>query len=174
METAFGHDAQAWPKILQWARGHVKIHREKSRDAAAQATGLLGDGDEESNASSLLESLTDLGAHACAPESSQDAKRTGEARKECPVPLSDLGRRAWPRGPGEACREDFATPAALRALLVELGCRMVDFVAVHVQGKAAFQIAVPLLDPLCLASTRRSTPPGLRLRRVHLPPSHLC
>ena len=167
------HDAQAWPKILQWAQGHVKIHREKSCDAVVQATGLLGDGDEESHASSLLESLTDLGSHECVEESSQGAKRTGEARKECPVPLSDLGRRAWPRGPGQACREDFATPAAVRTLLVELRWRMVDFVAVQVQGKAVFQISGPLLDH-CLASTRRATPPGLRMRLAHLPPNHLC
>ena len=85
------HDAQAWPKILQWAQGHVKIQREKSRDAVAQATGLLGDGDEESHAPSLLESLTDLSSQECVTESSQDANRTGEARKECPVPLSGLG-----------------------------------------------------------------------------------
>ena len=52
--------AHAWPKILQWAQGHVKIHREKSRDAVVQATGLLGDGDEESHAPSLLESLPNL------------------------------------------------------------------------------------------------------------------
>ena len=52
------HDAHTWPKILQWAQGHVKIHREKPRDAVAQATGLLGDGDEESHAPSLLESFT--------------------------------------------------------------------------------------------------------------------
>ena len=109
---------KAWQKILQWAQGHATIHREKSRGAVVQATGLLGDSGEE--------------------ESSQDAKRAGEARKECPVPLPDLGRRAWPRDPGEACREDFATPAALRPLLVELGWRMIDFVAVQVQGKAAF------------------------------------
>ena len=106
-------------------------------------------------------------------ESSQDAKRAGEARKECPLPLSDLGRRAWPRGPRQACREDFTTPAALHASLEELGWRMVDFVAVQVQGKAAFQISAPLLDP-CLASTRRSTPLGLRMRLAHLPPNHRC
>ena len=88
----------------------------KSREAVAQATGLLGDGDEESHASPLLESLTDLKSQECVPESSQDAKRTGEARKERPVPMSDLGRRACPRDPGQACREDFTTPAALRAL----------------------------------------------------------
>jgi hypothetical protein len=33
-------------------------------------------------------------------------------------------------------------------VMVELGWRMVDFVAVQVQGKATFQISVPLLDPL--------------------------
>ena len=91
----------------------------------AQATGLLGDGDEESNASSLLESLIDLGPRECVEESSQEAKRRGEARKECPVPRSDLGRRAWPRGPGQACREDFATPAALRTLRVERGLSLI-------------------------------------------------
>ena len=64
------------------------------------------------------------------------------------MPRSGLSRRAWPRDPGEACREDFATQAALRSLLVELGWRMVDFVAVQVQGKAASQVSVPLLDPL--------------------------
>ena len=101
------HGAHAWRKTLLWVQGHVRLHREKSRDAVVQATGLLGDGDEESHAPSLLESLTDLGSHAYVEESSQDAKRTGEARKECPVPLSDLGRRAWPRGPGQVCREDF-------------------------------------------------------------------
>ena len=110
----------------------------------AQATGLLGDGDEESRAPSLLESYRP--SQECVPESSHDAKRTGEARAECPVPLPDLGRRAWPRDPGKACRENLARPAALRALRVELEWRMVDFVAVH-QGTAAFLISVPLLDP---------------------------
>ena len=111
--------------------------------------GLLGDGDEESHAPSLLESLIDLGSHECMEESSQEAKRCGEARKECPVPLSDLGRRrAWPRGPGQVCREDFAAPGGLQGLPVELGWRRVDFVAAQVQGKAAFQISAPLLDPL--------------------------
>ena len=66
-------------------------------------------------------------------EGSQDAKRRGEARRECPVPLSDLGRGAWPRDPGQACREDFTTPSALRTLLVELGWRMVDFLSlIHI------------------------------------------
>ena len=64
------------------------------------------------------------------------------------MPLADLGRRAWPRDPGQVCREDFAELAGLRGLLVDLGWRMVDFVAVQVQGRAAFQISVPLLDPL--------------------------
>ena len=82
--------------------------------------------------------MIDLGSQECVEEGSQEAKRRGEARRECPVPLSDLGRRAWPRGPGQVCREDFAAPAALQTLLVELGWRMVDFVAVQVQGKAAF------------------------------------
>ena len=86
------HAAHAWPKILQRAQGHDKIRREKPRDAVVQAAGLLGGGDGESHAWSLLESLTNLRLQECAPESSQDAKRTGEARKECPVPLSDLGR----------------------------------------------------------------------------------
>ena len=95
----------------------------------------------------MLESLIDLGSQECVEESSQEAKRRGEARKERPMPLSDLGRRAWPRGPGRVCREDFAAPAAVHTLLLERGWRMVDFVAVQVQGKAAFQISVPLLDP---------------------------
>ena len=128
----------AWRKTLLWAQGHVHLHRGKSRDAVVQAIGLLGDGDEAGHAPSLLESLSDLGSQECVEESSQEAKRRGEARKECPVPLSDLGRRAWPRGPGQVCREDFAAPAALHTLLVELWWRMVDFVAVQVQGKAAF------------------------------------
>ena len=131
------NDTHAWPKILQWAQGHVKIHREKSHDAVVQATGLLGDGDEESHAPSSLECESDLGSQDGVAESSQEAKRRGEARKECPVPLSDLGRRAWPRGPGQACREGFAAPAALHTSLEELGWRTVDFVAVQVQGKAA-------------------------------------
>ena len=59
MDCLLVNDTHAWPKILQWAQGHVKIHREKPRDAVVLATELLGDGDEESHASSLLESLTD-------------------------------------------------------------------------------------------------------------------
>jgi len=96
----------------------------------------------------LLDSLLDLGSQDFVEESSRAAKRRGEARSECPMPLADLGRRAWPRDPGQVCREDFAELAGLRGLLVDLGWRMVDFVAVQVQGRAAFQISVPLLDPL--------------------------
>jgi hypothetical protein len=44
-------------------------------------------------------------------------------------------------------KEDF-TPIVLRGLMVELGWRMVDFVAARVQGKIAFQVSIPLLDPL--------------------------
>ena len=112
-----------------------------------KATGLMGDGDEESHVSTLLDSLRGLGSQDFVEESSRAAKRRGEARSECPMPLADLGRRAWPRDPGQVCREGFAELAGLRSLLVDLEWRMVDFVAAHVQGRAAFQISVPLLDP---------------------------
>ena len=63
------------------------------------------------------------------------------------MPLADFGRRAWPRDPAQVCHEDFAANV-LHGLMVELGWRMVDFVAAQVQGKTAFQVSVPLLDPL--------------------------
>jgi hypothetical protein len=40
------------------------------------------------------------------------------------------------------------TPNVLHGLMVELGWRMVDFVAARVPGEIAFQLAIPLLDPL--------------------------
>ena len=99
----------------------------------------MGDGDEEGHVPTLVDSLRDLGSQDFVEESSRAAKRRGEARSECPMPLADLGRRAWPRDPGQVCREDFAAPGGLQGLLVELGWRMVDSVAVQAQGKAAFQ-----------------------------------
>ena len=125
----------------------VRRHRQHSTDDVVKATGLLGDGDEESHAPTLLDTLRDLGSQDLVEESSLEAKRRGEARNECPMPLADFGRRAWPRDPAQVCQEDFA-PNALQGLMVELGWRMVDFVAAQVQGKTAFQVSVPLLDPL--------------------------
>ena len=61
-----------------------------------KATGLLGDGDEESYATTLLDTLRNLGSRDVVGESNLEAKRRGEARNECPMPLADFGRRAWP------------------------------------------------------------------------------
>ena len=128
-----GAGAIAWEQTLRLASRFVTHHRQHSHDAVVKATGPLGDGDgEDGHASTLVETLRDLGSHVV--ESSRDAKRRGEGRHACPMPLADLGRRAW--------------PIALHGLMVELGWRMVDFAAAPVQGKAASQASVPLLDPL--------------------------
>ena len=139
--------AISWQDALGLVSRFVRHHRQHSHDAVVKATGLLGDGDEESHAPTLLDTLRDLGSQDLVEESGLEAKRRGEARNECPMPLADFGRRAWPRDPAQVCQEDFA-PNALHGLMVELGWRMVDFVAVQVQGKTAFQVSVPLLDPL--------------------------
>ena len=121
----------------------------------------------------MLDTLRNLGSRDLVGESSLEAKRRGEARNECPMPLADFGRRAWPRDPVQVCREDF-TPIGLHGLMVELGWRMVDFVAARVQGKTTVQVSVPLLDPLAgydspnyetwAASGRRSKPHARRHR----------
>ena len=141
-----GACATAWEQTLRLASRFVAHHWQHSHDAVVKATGLLGDGDgEDGHASTLVDTLCDLGSHVV--ESSREAKRRGEDRHACPMPLADLGRRAWPRDPAQVCQEDFDL-IALHGLMVELGWRMVDFAAAQVQGKATFQASVPLLDPL--------------------------
>ena len=136
-----------WNNTIHLVSRFVRYHRVHSTEAVVKATGLLGDGDEESYAPTLLDTLRNLGSRDLVGESSLEAKRRGEARNECPMPLADFGRRAWPRDPAQVCKEDF-TPIGLHGLMVELGWRMVDFVAARVQGKIAFQVSIPLLDPL--------------------------
>ena len=106
-------------------------------------------------------------------ESSREAKRRGEDQHECPMPLADLGRRAWPRDPAQVCQEDFDL-IAVHGLMIELGWCMVDFAAVQVQGKATFQASIPLLDPLAgwespSGATGASAAPG-----PGTPPRRLC
>ena len=100
----------------------VRHHRRHSHGAAVEATGLLGDGGE-SHASTLTNTLRDLGSQDVPEESSLEAKRCGEARRACPMPLADLCRRAWPRDPACVCQEDFVR-IALHRLMVERGWRM--------------------------------------------------
>ena len=74
-----------------------------------KATGLLGDGDEESYAPTLLDTLRNLGSQdLVGGKAAWKAKRRGEARNECPMPLADFGRRAWPRDPAQVSKEVFA------------------------------------------------------------------
>jgi len=120
-----------WYNTIHLVSHFVRYHRVHSAEAVVKATGLLGDGDEESYATTLLDTLRNLGSRDLVGESSLEAKRRGEARNECPMPLADFGRRAWPRDPAQVCKEDF-TPNVLHGLMVELGWRMVDFVAARV------------------------------------------
>ena len=65
--------ARSWGSTLELAHRAARYHREVSRDVVVQAAGLLGDGDEESYASTLLESSRDLGSQELVEESSRDA-----------------------------------------------------------------------------------------------------
>ena len=78
---------------------------------------------------------------------SRSAKQQGEARREGPTPLADFGDRAWPRHPIAAFNQDWTTKQ-LWNIMTELAWCLVDYATVKFNGKAACQIAVPLLDPL--------------------------
>ena len=63
--------------------------------------------------------------------------------------MADFGDQAWawPRDPARAVRTSFPVPQ-LRDMLIELEWRLVDHVAIQVQGRTACMISVPMLDPL--------------------------
>ena len=61
--------------------------------------------------------------------------------------MADFGDRAWPRHPIAAFSQDWTTKQ-LWNIMTELAWRLVDYVTVKCNGKAACQIAVPLLDPV--------------------------
>ena len=90
-----GAGAISWEQTPRLASRFASHHRQCSHDAVVNAIGLLGDGDDESHAPTLLDSSCDLGSQELVEESSREAKRPGEGRHECPMPLADLGRRAW-------------------------------------------------------------------------------
>jgi hypothetical protein len=97
--------AISWNETLEMVSHVVRQRRQHSHGDVVKATGLLGDGDEESHAPTLLDTLRDLGSQDLVGESALEAKRRGEARNECPMPLADFGRRAWPRDPAQVCQE---------------------------------------------------------------------
>ena len=121
-----GAGAIAWEQTLGLASRFVRHHRQHAHDAVVKATGLLGGDDDESHAPTLVDTLHDLGPQDFVEDSSLEARRRGEARHECPMPLADLGRRAWPRDPAQVCQEDFVQ-IALRKLMASLGWWMVEF-----------------------------------------------
>ena len=137
--------ASSWRDAVQVALQHIRRVRPEARDEVAKASGLLGDQDGEP-AMSVQDTLRSLGSQELVLQSERSAKRRGEARQEGPQPLADFGRRAWPRDPTAAASD--MDIAQLRGYLVELGWRLVDHVAVQVQGKKACQISAPLLAPL--------------------------
>ena len=73
------------------------------------------------------------------------AKRRGEARIGDLPRLADFGDKAWPRDPRQAVQTSFPH---LLDMLIELSWRLVDHVAIQVQGRTACMISVPMLDPL--------------------------
>ena len=132
---------------MQDAAAHTRHLRNEAKDAVIKATGLLGDQDGDGPSMSVHDTLRSLGSQELVLQDERSAKRRGEARQEGPPPLADFGCRAWPRDPVRAVADDINT-LQLRSLLVELGWRLVDHVALQVQGKTAVQLSVPLLDPL--------------------------
>ena len=139
--------ASTWRRAVQAASAHTCRLRNEARDAVIKATGLLGDQDGDGPSMSVHDTLRSLGSQELVLQDERSAKRRGETRQEGPPPLADFGCRAWPRDPVRAVADDIDT-AQLRGLLVELGWRLVDHVALQVQGKTAVQLSVPLLDPL--------------------------
>jgi len=139
--------ASAWHRAVRAALLHTCRLRNEARDAVTKASGLLGDQDGEGPTMSVHDTLRSLGSQELVLQDERSAKRRGETRQEGSPPLADFGRRAWPRDPVRAVADDINT-AQLRSLLVELGWRLVDHVALQVQGKTAAQLSVPFLDPL--------------------------
>lgn len=142
-----GFSPTSWREAVKMAETQVRYLRQHSHDIT-QATGLLGEGDGETSLV-LQDTLRSLvsGQQEFVLQDERSAKRRGEERNEGPIPLADFGRRAWPRPPVQVFSEDVG-PAVMRHMMVELAWRLVDHVAVNIEGKTLCQIAVPLLDPL--------------------------
>ena len=137
----------SWPLAVALARAHTATVKERSMEAIVRATGLTGEGDGDGIAESVQDTLKSLSSQEFVLQDERTAKRHGEARQEGPTPLADFGAKTWPRDPIQAFNADMTAPA-FRAVLIELSWRLVDHVAVQIQGKTACQIAIPLLDPL--------------------------
>jgi hypothetical protein len=123
---------------------HIWAHY---KDDIIRATGLIGDGDDGEWDVSVQDTLRTLSSLEVVLQDQRSAKRRGEARHEGPPKLADFGAKAWPRDPAVAFQSDM-TASQLRTGLVELAWRLVDHVAVQVQGKTACLTSVPMLDPL--------------------------
>jgi len=137
----------AWQSACSAARHYVSETAEHAMSDIVHASRLVGEGDGNIQDNSVLDSMRSLSTASLVTGTQQEAKQHGEARWEAAPPLGDLGRRTWPRGLAGVYNEDW-TAQLLSDVMEELAWRLVDHVAVQIQGKTASQIAVPMLDPL--------------------------
>ena len=93
----------------------------------------------------VQDTMATRNSHEIVLQDTRAAKRRGEARMGDLPQLADFGDKAWPRDPVQAIRMSFPH---LRDMLIELEWRLVDHVAIQVQGGTACMISVPMLHPL--------------------------
>ena len=126
---------------------YTKSIRRGCAEAIIRASGLVGEGDGDCLAESVLDTLVTLNSQELVLSDPHSAKRCGEARHEAPRPLGDFGKKTWPRDLHTIVKDDWAGQALVN-IMDELVWRLVDHVTVQIQGNKASQIAVPLLEPL--------------------------
>jgi hypothetical protein len=139
------HSARDWRWAVAAARSRTEAIRTTAREQVAKATGCVGDGGGDGLAESVLDTLQPLSSQECVCQDSRSAKQQGETRREGPTPV--FGDRAWPRHPIAVFSQDWTTKQ-LWNIMTELAWCLVDDATVKFNGKAACQIAVPLLDPV--------------------------
>ena len=115
-----------WRQVAYFCRHHKEVILQSSRMGAEEGTV------RDHMAMVLRPRAPDHPPDGC-------ARHTGR-----PDQLTPLGLMTWPRPVVDVLR-DF--PAGLQPFMDELRWRLVDWVAVSVTGKAACQVAIPLLSP---------------------------
>ena len=120
------------------------------RHEITHATGLVEEGDGESVAVTVQDTMATRNSREKVLQDTRAANRRGKARTGGLPQLADFGDKAWawPGDPAQAVRTSFPV-LQLQDLWMELRWRLVDHVAIQVRGRTACvaTISVPMLDP---------------------------
>ena len=131
-----GHLGHMWTTAVTLTLRVCRNIRTQRHDEITHATGLVEEGDGESVAVTVQDTMATRNSHEIVLQDTRAAKRRGEARMGDLPQLADFGDKAWPRDPVQAVQTSFPAPH-LRDMLIELEWRLVDHVAIQVQGRTA-------------------------------------